>query len=282
MGEEQVPTDEHPTDEHPSGEHPRGEQPTGEYPAAEPPAREQPTGERRRGGRGVWLGVAAALLVVVVLGVVSVVGGGKGTPVGAAPGPGAALPIAQARLAAAHRIPGDPFALGNPTAPVAIVEWADFQCPYCKAFTEETAPALIKQYVATGKARLEWRDYAFLGPESTAAAVAARAAGRQGKFWAYHDALYAEQHPENSGALSSAYLLGLATRLGLDPARFAADAADPALARQVAADEAEGEKLGINGTPGFLINGALSNGADDLATYQRTIDAALAHPLPIG
>lgn len=260
MGEEQVPSDEHPSGEHPSDEH--------------------PSGGGRRGGRGVWLGVAAALLIVVVLGVVSVVGGRKDTPTGAAPGAGPS--IEQARMAAARRIPGDPLALGNPTAPVAIVEWADFQCPFCRSFTEDVAPALIKQYVDTGKARLEWRDYAFLGPESTAAAVAARAAGRQGKFWAYHDKLYAEQHPENSGALTSAYLLDLARRVGLDPARFSADVADPALAREVAADQAEGDKLGVNGTPAFLINGALSNGADELATYQRTIDAALAHPAPIG
>jgi protein-disulfide isomerase len=272
MGEEQIPTDGHSSGQ-PAAAQPGGEQ--GEQPGGGQPADEHPGGGA---GRGVWLGVAGALLVVVVLGVVSVVGARKTTADPATAGPS----IAQARLAAAHRVPGDPLALGKPDAPVTMVVWADFQCPYCKAFTEDSATALIKQYVDTGKMRLEWRDFAFLGPESTAAAVAARAAGRQGKFWAYHDKLYAEQHPENSGALTSAYLLDLARRLGLDPIRFSADVADPALARQVAADEAEGEKLGINGTPGFLINGALSNGADPLPEYQRTIDAALAHPAPIG
>jgi protein-disulfide isomerase len=222
----------------------------------------------------VWLGAGAALLVVVALVVISLVSsggsGGGGTPSAAGP------PAAPAAPPAATRVPGDPFALGRPDAPVAIVEWADFQCPYCAQYTTETEPALIAQYVNTGKVRLEWRDFPFLGPESTKAAVAARAAGRQGRFWQYHDALYAEQHPENSGAVTDAYLVGLAGRLKLDTARFTADMADRALAAQVSADKADGTRRGVNGTPAFVVDGELVSGAQPLADFQKAIDAALA------
>jgi protein-disulfide isomerase len=158
---------------------------------------------------------------------------------------------------------------------VVIVEWGDFQCPFCGAFARDTQPALLAQYVDTGKARVEWRDFAYLGPESSAAAVADRAAGRQGKFWAYHDALYARQYPENTGALSSGYLLGLARQVGLDLGRFQADLADPSLARQVQADRAQGSSLGVVGVPTVLINGGLMYGDQPLPLYQQAIDAAL-------
>jgi len=183
----------------------------------------------------VLIGACAALVVVAVLATLSVLGTARGRSPGE-PNPSgtASGPLTQAGVTAARRIPGDPLALGNPSAPVVIVEWGDFQCPFCGAFARDTEPPLLAQYVDAGKARLEWRDFAYLGPESTAAAVAARAAGRQGKFWAYHDALYAQQHAENTGALSSGYLVGLARRLGLDPGRFQTDLADPSLARQVA------------------------------------------------
>jgi protein-disulfide isomerase len=241
--------------------------------------------DEEQGGNGrrqVWLGVAAALVVIVVLAVVSVVNGRHGGTgqqrTSAASNPAQA--IQHARMTAARRIPGDPLAMGSPTAPVVIVEWADFQCPFCGAFAKDTEPTLVEQYVKTGKARLEWRDFAFLGPESSLAAVAARAAGRQGKFWPYHDLLYAQQNPENSGALTRDYLIGLARQLGLDTIRFQADLTDPALVRQVAADQAEGTAAGVSGTPSVLINNQFVDGAQPLATYQQDINAALARANP--
>lgn len=235
----------------------------------------------RSGRRQVWLGVSLALLVIVVLAVVSLVSGRHGAAggqadAGAAPAGRSAQSVQQARTAAAHRIPGDPLAMGSPTAPVVIVEWADFQCPFCGEFAKDVEPTLVSQYVKTGKARMEWRDFAFLGPESDLAAVAARAAGRQGKFWPYHDVLYAEQHDENSGALTVGYLVGVARKLGLDVNRFQTDMKDPKLAEQVAADQTEGSAAGVTGTPAVLINGQYVDGAQPLATYQQAIDAALA------
>lgn len=231
-------------------------------------------GQDSRDRRRVWIGAGVALMVVAALAVLSGLGTGRGTPTSGQNPTGATSAVTQAQ-AAARRTPGDPLALGSPTAPVVIVEWADFQCPFCGAFARATEPALLAQYVDTGKARVEWRDFAYLGPESTTAAVAARAAGRQGKFWAYHDALYAQQHPENTGVLSSGYLLGLARQLGLDTGRFQADLADPSLVRQVQADRAQGSSLGVVGVPTVLINGRLLFGAQPLPVYQQAIDAAL-------
>jgi protein-disulfide isomerase len=235
-------------------------------------------GQRTGSRRTVWVGVGTAVVLLAVLIIVGVTSGGGG-PAAGDKNPDRAAPSAVVPTPpppAARRIPGDPLAMGSPTAPVVIVEWADFQCPFCAAFARDTEPALVDQYVKTGKARFEWRDFAFLGPESTSAAVAARAAGRQGKFWAYHDALYTQQHSENSGALTSDYLLGLARQLGLDPTRFQADVADPILAQQVATDQKEGEALGIDGTPAVVINGHLMSGAQQLPNYQKVIDAALS------
>ena len=139
-----------------------------------PAMSESTTQPNRR--RRVWFGGLIALVVLAVLGAVSV---GATSSTGRAATAGADLGT-QARLAAARRIPGDPLALGRPDAPVVISEWGDFQCPFCRAYTLNTEPSLVRQYVDSGRVRLEWHDFAYLGPESVLAARAARAAGRQG------------------------------------------------------------------------------------------------------
>ncbi|MDQ2706648.1 MAG: DsbA family protein [Actinomycetota bacterium] len=169
------------------------------------------------------------------------------------------------------------MALGRVDAPVVVAEWGDFQCPFCRAFTLDTEPALVSQYVESGQVRLEWHDFAYLGPESVLAARGARAAGRQGKFWEFHDTLYRNQPPENSGALTEASLAETARGLGLDPARFAGDFADPAITAQVDRDQDDGARLGVTGVPSFLINGQLVVGAQPVAAFRQVIDGALAH-----
>jgi protein-disulfide isomerase len=217
------------------------------------------------------IGAGLALVVLVVLAVVAVTS--RNTPTGAA---AAQDPVAQARLDVPRRQPGDPLALGRPDAPVVVAEWGDFQCPFCRLYTTSTQPALIKQYVDTGQVRIEWHDFAYLGPESVLEARAARAAARQNRFWDFHAALYAEQAPENRGEVTEASLTALAGRLGLDVPRFQRDFADPTIAQAVAADQQLGSTLGVGGVPSFVVGDQLIFGAQPLPTFQQAIDAALA------
>src|ERR1035441_2924538 len=83
--------------------------------------------------------------------------------------------------------------LGNPNATVTVIQYGDYQCPYCEAFFQNTWPQLKAEYVDTGKIRFSFQDYAFLGPDSTTAAMAAHCAGDQYRFWQYHDYLYLHQ-----------------------------------------------------------------------------------------
>jgi len=115
------------------------------------------------------------------------------------------------------------MAMGKVDAPVVMVAYSDFQCPFCGKFARDTEPALVRQFVDTGTLRIEWRDFPYLGRESTTAARAGRAAAAQGRFWAFHDALYANKTPVNSGKLTPAYLTGVAKNLDLDVDRFRAD-----------------------------------------------------------
>lgn len=111
------------------------------------------------------------------------------------------------------------FVMSNDDSSVAngvtIIEYADFQCPFCGKFFKEIGETLIKDYVDAGKVRFVYRDFAFLGTESTRAAEAARCAGDQGKYWEYHDYLYNHQNGENQGNFSDLYLKSFAGELKL-------------------------------------------------------------------
>ncbi len=140
-------------------------------------------------------------------------------------------------------------AVGPSDAPVRIEIWADFQCPFCRLLSHGIEPELVRTYAATGRARLVYRDFAFLGQESIDAAVAARCADRQGAFWRYHDLLFASQQGENQGGFRREVLVGLAGFAGLDGPAFERCLDDPEVAAAVAAETEEGRRLGIDSTP---------------------------------
>ncbi len=144
--------------------------------------------------------------------------------------------------------------LGSPSAPVLIEEYGDFQCPVCARF-HATTGANVRQLVGQGKIRFVFHEQPILGRESVAAANAATCAGDAGKFWPYHDLLYAEQAPENSGALTTDRLIQLGARAGVGGDRFASCVRgatyDPWL-RQVVN---QGSVRGVNVTPTFYVNG---------------------------
>jgi protein-disulfide isomerase len=163
---------------------------------------------------------------------------------------------------------------GSPNAPVTIVEFSDFECPYCKA-AEPTVKHVIEKY--DGKVRLAYRDLPIRGshPHADAAAEAAHCAAEQGKFWEYHDRLFAEQ-----SKLDSASLKEDARSVGLDEGRFDACVASHKFQAKVQQDADQAFEAGITGTPGFFINGILLNGAQPSAAFERIIDSELknAHP----
>ncbi len=178
--------------------------------------------------------------------------------------------------ALARREADDPTALGEVDAPVVMIAYSEFQCPFCGKFARDTEPELIEDYVEDGTLRIEWRDFPYLGPESTTAALAGRAAAQQDRFWEFHDALYADQLPPNSGGLDTAYVVAIAEDLGLDVEQFLEDLEAPGTKRAVAEDFAQGQAIGVTGTPAFVINGVPVIGAQPVEVFREAIEQAAA------
>lgn len=152
--------------------------------------------------------------------------------------------------------------LGDENAKITIIEFADYQCPYCEAFFTQVEPILREEYVKKGLAKMQWRDFAFLGPESFWAAEAARCANDQGKFWQYHDLLLNRQKGENEGAFSKENLKTFAGELGLNTADFDSCLDTGKYTQAVKDDTDYGRSVGVTGTPGTFINGEQVVGVD--------------------
>ena len=164
---------------------------------------------------------------------------------------------------------------GDPDAPVTIIEFADFQCPYCGRFFAQTEPQINEQYMQSGKVRFAYFNFAFLGAESNWAAEAAECASDQNKFWEYHDKLYASQSGENQGAFSKDNLKKFAEELGMDTSAFD-ECLDSGKYIQLVQDESSmASSIGVRSTPTFLINGQPVVGAQPFEVFQQTIDSLL-------
>lgn len=166
------------------------------------------------------------------------------------------------------------LALGDADAPVTMVMFTEFQCPYCGKFARDTQPELIERFVDEGTLRLEWRDLPYLGAESTIAAKAGRAAAAQERFWDFQEAMFADQAPPNSGAHTKDNLAAVADGLGMDAARFREDMASAEAMSSIQADIDEGVGVGITGTPAFVINGQLIVGAQPTEVFVDAIEQA--------
>lgn len=210
--------------------------------------------------RHVWLR-RLALPVLVLL----VVGGGVAVVLATS----APAPVTPASTTASA-------SLGDPDAPVVIVEYADFQCPFCGVFAREIKPQIEAAYIATGKVRFEWRDFAWMGPESEAAANAARCAAEHDAFWDYHDRLYAAPVAPNSGTFTRERLLAHAATLDLDLDAFTACLDTDRYRSAIETDTAAASRLGLTGTPTFEIDGQRIVGAQPFEVFAQAFDAALA------
>lgn len=194
-----------------------------------------------------------------------------------AAGPGGAAPTADIKNV---KMDGDPF-IGQANAAITIAFWSDFQCPYCKNFELGTLPQIIKDYVDTGKAKIVFMDFAFLGSDSLSAGLYSRSVWKlyPEQYFAWRTAMYNAQDEEGDRGFGDAESIDKvnATIAGIDAAKVAADVKANADAYQALmdADKAEAQKSGINATPSFVIGTKVIAGAYPYATFQAAIEEAL-------
>jgi protein-disulfide isomerase len=214
---------------------------------------------RRRRRSSGWFWVVGFLVLAVVAGI--------GVQALRSPGGGT-------MVRPAHALgPADGEVLGQASAPVAVEEYGDFQCPHCADF-EQTVGPTIRQLVDQGRIRFVYHPIAFLGPESVAAANAATCAGDQGKFWPYHDLLFQQQAPaENSGFLSADQLLRFGQRVGVTDRRFTTCVTKGTYLPWVQYLTDQASQRGVNATPTILVNGTM---APDAITVQGLLAAVNA------
>lgn len=165
----------------------------------------------------------------------------------------------------------DPARLrGDPKAPVTIVEFSDYQCPFCKK-TESVLSSILEKY--NGRVKLAYMDFPLreIHEHAESAAQASRCAGEQGKFWEFHDALFADP-----AKLEDADLIARAHSLGLPEAPFRACLASGKFKASIDADREAGVKAGVGGTPGFFVNGVFLSGAQSQAEFEKVIDTQLS------
>lgn len=179
---------------------------------------------------------------------------------------------------------GEPFK-GSPAARVAIIEYSDFECPFCGQYAREIFPRLDADYVKSGKVRYYFRDLPLPShPRALAAALAARCAGEQGKFWEMHDSLFA-----NQAALTPADLSRRAQALGLDEAKLNACITSGKYRENIRRSVAGAERMGINGTPAFFLgvvdpsgntvrSSKLILGAEGYEAFKAALEQMLAAP----
>jgi protein-disulfide isomerase len=194
----------------------------------------------------------------------------------AAAASGAGLPAPATRIT----LDGKDPVLGNPAAQVAVVEFSDFQCPYCGRFQQDTFAQIKKSYVDTGKVQYVFRDFPLvLHEQARSAAIAAHCAARQNTYWEMHDALFSQQQ-----RLGPELYKELAAGFHLDAAAFATCLKDPAAAAEVDRDQAYGQSVGVRGTPSFfvgriekgqVVDAKAISGAKPFTVFAQAIDSLL-------
>jgi protein-disulfide isomerase len=168
--------------------------------------------------------------------------------------------------------------LGDADAPVTIIEFSDFPCPYCRRYALQTLPKIVETYVDTGKVRYIFNDFPLEShPNALKAAEAARCAGVQGAYWVMHDRLFRDQKEWSQQGAEQVLdtFVGYATDLGLDETAFHQCIESGQYGQQIRQHQWEGQQAGVQGTPSFLINGQLLSGAHPFEEFQRIIEEEL-------
>lgn len=243
---------------------------------AEHEHREAPQEQQRPRDRFLPMSILIAAVIIGGSVVFAATRGGTAAPVAVGQNP-APAPTVQAQV---PPIGERDVVLGNPNAPVTLIEYGDYQCPFCGRMFSQVEPQLRTDYINTGKVKMVFRNFQFLGPESVAAGEAAECAEDQNKFWAYHDALYTAKvgdaaNGEDDGFFSRAELLKLAQQVGLDTPSFTSCIDSNKYASQIQKDKTDASAIGVNSTPTSYVNGVQVLGAQPYSAFQTVIKAAL-------
>lgn len=165
---------------------------------------------------------------------------------------------------------------GNQNAPVTIVEFSDFECPFCGRFYSETLSQIEKEYIDTGKVKLYYRHYPLsFHPKATPLALVSECANDQGKFWEMHDKIFDATVAGTSSTATDADYTTWASELGLDTATFESCYTSKTHQAKIDEDFAAGTEVGVSGTPTFYINGRQLVGAMPFASFKAIIDEEL-------
>ena len=179
-------------------------------------------------------------------------------------------------------IPQDGAELGEPDAPVTLVEFADPQCPFCAGFADDALPSLVEDYVRSGDLRMELQLLTFIGPDSETIAAGAYAAGDQESLWQFADLAFARQEAENSGYGDEAFVEAIAADLDLDADEIASTSSSPEVVDQLDAARNLAVAQQVSSTPSFLIGptggelAPLDVDSSDEAAFAAAIDDALS------
>ena len=243
---------------------------------------DQPMHRRRRVVTLIAVLAAAAVIVLVA---VVVSGGGGGDKASerpqAAQQPSGVIPGQKESGEMLAGIRQQGIYLGKANAPVRLVEFADLQCPFCREYSLQVLPQLVRDYVRTGKVRMEFRNLSFLGDDSVTAGRAASAAAQQNRLWNFVDVLYFNQGEENTGYVTDKFLDGIYKGAGVDAAKAKSYADSAAAVDPLKAANTLAEQESVSSTPTILVakrDGALKKvEADptDVGAYKSAIDGLL-------
>ena len=165
--------------------------------------------------------------------------------------------------------------IGNEAAKVTIIEFSDYQWPYCGRFAAGAGRQIFEKYVQTGEVRFGYIHFTFLGQESIDAAQASECAGDQDAFWEYHDLLFEKQNGENQGAFNEDNLLSLAKQAGLDTVAFQTCIESQKYESLVSDQTSFSQSIGVRSTPSFLVNGVPVIGAQGYEVFEQIIEDQL-------
>jgi protein-disulfide isomerase len=213
------------------------EQRRAERQAAEAAERARAARRRRLFQLGGAVGLAAIVLAVAIA-----LSSGGGTK-----------PSAAHSAALLRGIPEHNGVLGNASAPTTVTEFIDLQCPICARTSQDLMPSVIRDYVRTGKVKLQARTLHFIGPESETAARFAAGAQAQGRLWPFIEAFYAQQGAENSGYVTDAFLRTIAAESGVNANKALSYAGTAKAQKPLTRANAEAARFGVNGTPTFVV-----------------------------